>query len=226
MTKSIICIDDLSQHFTSGEKVVHVLDGINLNVNEGDFIAIQGRSGSGKSTFLNLLGGFMKPSKGSIQVDSLHLEKLNEDRLCLYRRKHVGFIFQSFHLFQNMSALENVEEPLFYMGVRKKERKARAKEMLEKVGLGDRLNHSTHQLSGGQQQRVSIARALVTNPNIILADEPTGNLDSETEEEVLQLLLHINRDLGKTLVLVTHDDQVAKLANRRLRMAEGLLLES
>ncbi|MEX2103917.1 MAG: ATP-binding cassette domain-containing protein, partial [Bacilli bacterium] len=117
-------------------------------------------------------------------------------------------------------------EPLFYMGVRKKERKARAKEMLEKVGLGDRLNHSTHQLSGGQQQRVSIARALVTNPNIILADEPTGNLDSETEDEVLQLLLHINKDLGKTLVLVTHDDQVAKLANRRLRMAEGLLLES
>jgi len=222
--KSVITIKDLSFYFNNNQDKIEVLKNINLTINEGDFVAFQGRSGSGKSTLLNLLAGFMRPKAGSIVINSKNLSELSENKLSLFRRDNIGFIFQSYHLFPNMTALDNVQEPLFYAGVKKKERTKRAYEMLEKVGLSDRAKHLTQQLSGGQQQRVSIARALVTNPNIILADEPTGNLDSLTEEGIMDLLVSINKDLGKTIVIVTHDDNVARLANRIIELDDGSLV--
>ena len=222
--KSVITIKDLSFYFNNNQDKIEVLKNINLTINEGDFVAFQGRSGSGKSTLLNLLAGFMRPKAGSIVINSMNLSELSENKLSLFRRDNIGFIFQSYHLFPNMTALDNIQEPLFYAGVKKKERTKRAYEMLEKVGLSDRAKHLTQQLSGGQQQRVSIARALVTNPNIILADEPTGNLDSLTEEGIMDLLVSINKDLGKTIVIVTHDDNVARLANRIIELDDGSLV--
>lgn len=220
----IISIKRLSHHFGNEQEKTIVLDNVDLEVNEGEFIAIQGRSGSGKSTLLNLLGGFMKPIQGNIEVNGLEITELNENKLSKYRRNNIGFIFQSYQLFHNMSAIDNIEEPLFIAGMKKKERRKKALEIIEKVGLSDRVNHLTHQLSGGQQQRVAIARALVTNPKIILADEPTGNLDANTGDEILNLITHINKDLGKTIVMVTHDDKVAKLADRIVRIDEGTLI--
>ncbi|WP_442601952.1 ABC transporter ATP-binding protein [Paenibacillus sp. KN14-4R] len=221
----MIQIKELNHYFASKDNKLQVLSDVNLTVNEGEFIAIQGRSGSGKSTLLNILGGFLKPSTGTIAVHGSELTGMKENELSLYRRNQVGFVFQQFHLFANMNAVNNVEEPLFYAGVKKKLRQVRAKEILEQVGLGDRINHLTHELSGGQQQRVSIARALVTNPNLILADEPTGNLDTSTEQEILSLLLKVNKELGKTLVVVTHNDHVAQVADRRLQIEDGYLKE-
>jgi len=219
----IISVSSLFHYFGNDKEKTIVLENVDFEVNEGEFIAIQGRSGSGKSTLLNLLGGFMKPIQGNIRVNNLDITELNENQLSKYRRNNIGFIFQSYHLFPNMSALDNVEEPLFIAGVKKKERSERALKILEKVGLSDRVNHLTHQLSGGQQQRVAIARALVTDPKIILADEPTGNLDANTGDDILDLICHINRDLGKTVVLVTHDNKVAALANKKVEIKEGAL---
>ncbi|MDF2922474.1 MAG: macrolide transporter ATP-binding protein [Paenibacillaceae bacterium] len=218
----MIQITDLVHIFSDGEKSTEVLRGISFEIREGEVIAIQGRSGSGKSTLLNIMGGFLKPTSGSVKVNLIDIIKLGENQLSLFRQKHVGFVFQQFHLFSNMTALANVEEPLFYAGVRKKARQSRAKEILERVGLGDRMHHLTHQLSGGQQQRVSIARALVTNPSVILADEPTGNLDTTTEQEILELLLKINQEFNKTLVIVTHSDHVACVADRIVRIEDGI----
>jgi putative ABC transport system ATP-binding protein len=220
----MITVEKLEHVFADGENRIEVLQDISLHVAEGEVIAIQGRSGSGKSTLLNILGGFLKPTKGIVHINHIALSGLSENQLSLFRRDQVGFIFQQFHLFANMSALANVEEPLFYAGIRRRARQARAQEVLEQVGLGDRLSHQTHQLSGGQQQRVSIARALVLNPSIILADEPTGNLDTATEREILELLLSINREYKKTIVIVTHSDQVAEVADRVVRIEDGRLL--
>jgi len=221
----IIVISELSHHFGKENSKVEIFKNINLSINKGDFVAIQGRSGSGKSTLLNLLGGFIKPNSGSINVNSQELSKMSENQLSLYRRHNVGFIFQSYHLFPNMSAVNNVEEPLFYAGMKKKLRVKHSQSMLAKVGLADRADHLTHQLSGGQQQRVSIARALVTDPQIILADEPTGNLDTTTENEIMDLILQINKELGKTIIMVTHNDHIAKLANRIIEIKDGNLKE-
>lgn len=221
----MIDINHLSHSFGKEENSTQVLKEINIHINQGEFVAVQGRSGSGKSTLLNILGGFMKPTIGSVQVNHTDITKLNENQLSTYRREQVGFIFQQFHLFSNMSAQQNVEEPLFYAGIRSKERQERAVEMLKEVGLGDRIHHMTHQLSGGQQQRVAIARALVSSPNIILADEPTGNLDASTEQEVIELLIRVNKDLNKTVVVVTHSDLVAVSADRKLYISDGCLVE-
>lgn len=220
----MIDVKQVSQVFGKEPNCIQVLKEINMHIAEGEFVVVQGRSGSGKSTLLNILGGFLKPTAGSVQVKDLDITTYNENQLSAYRRNHVGFIFQQFHLFGNMSALKNVEEPLFYAGVRAKERKERAREMLEEVGLGDRIHHMTHQLSGGQQQRVAIARALVTRPSLILADEPTGNLDTSTEQEIIELLNKVNKDFNKTLIVVTHSDLVAKSADRKLAISDGSLV--
>lgn len=219
----IIDIKNMSHSFGNEADKVEIFKNIDLSINEGEFVAIQGRSGSGKSTLLNILGGFLKPTEGSIEVNSVDITELTENQLSYYRRNNIGFIFQAYHLFPNMSAINNVEEPLFYAGVKKKERSARSAEMLEKVGLKEREKHLTHQLSGGQQQRVSIARALVTDPKIILADEPTGNLDSATEKEIMDLILKINKEYGKTIIMVTHNDDLALLADRRIEIEDGRL---
>lgn len=221
---TVIDVKQVSQVFGKEPNSIQVLKEINMQIAEGEFVVVQGRSGSGKSTLLNILGGFLKPTAGSVRVNDLDITTYNENQLSAYRRNHVGFIFQQFHLFGNMSALKNVEEPLFYAGVRAKERKERAREMLEEVGLGDRIHHMTHQLSGGQQQRVAIARALVTRPSLILADEPTGNLDTSTEQEIIELLHKVNKDFNKTLIVVTHSDLVAKAADRKLAISDGSLL--
>ncbi|MGL5916040.1 MAG: ABC transporter ATP-binding protein, partial [Culicoidibacterales bacterium] len=179
---------DIYKSFPMGKETVNILQGISLDVAEGEFVAIVGESGSGKSTFLNVLSGIMPTDQGEMVIAGQHLENMNENELALFRRGHLGFIFQSYNLLAQLSALENVELPLIFAGVGKSERRKRAALMLDKVGLGDRLDHLPSELSGGQQQRVAIARALVNNPQVILADEPTGNLDSKTSVEILKLL--------------------------------------
>lgn len=199
-----------------------ILKGVDLTVNEGEFIAIVGESGSGKSTFLNIIGGLMRCDEGEIVINEKHIEKLNENGLALFRRDNMGFIFQTYNLMQQLTALENVEMPLIFSGVSKKDRIKKAKEMLERVGLGDRMNHKPAELSGGQQQRVSIARALINNPKVILADEPTGNLDSKTTIEILNLLKELNEKYDTTFIVVTHSQVVYKYADRIIKMEDGI----
>ncbi len=196
----IIQCKDIKKTFKVGDISVEILKGISLEINKGEFTAIIGESGSGKSTFLNILGGIMPCDEGEIVINEHHIEGLNENELALFRRKNMGFIFQSYNLMPQLTALENVEMPLIFSGVSKKERIERAKSMLEKVGLADRMNHKPSELSGGQQQRVSIARALINNPSVILADEPTGNLDSKTTIEILDLLKDLNKILIQLLL--------------------------
>ncbi|ATD56160.1 macrolide ABC transporter ATP-binding protein [Clostridium chauvoei] len=215
--------NDISKSFKVGSIKTDILKGITLSINEGEFVAVVGESGSGKSTFLNILGGLMSADKGDIFIGDVQVDKLGENQLALFRRNNMGFIFQSYNLMPQLSALENVEMPLIFSGVPKKERIKRAKEMLERVGLGDRINHKPSELSGGQQQRVSIARALINNPKIILADEPTGNLDSKTSIEILDLLKELNRKYNMTFVVVTHSHVVYNYADKIIKMEDGLL---
>jgi putative ABC transport system ATP-binding protein len=211
------------KNFSLGKVKVEVLKGITLDIEAGEFTAIVGESGSGKSTFLNVLGGLMPYNEGDIRVAGTAIKDLNENQLALFRRKHLGFIFQSYNLLPQLSALENVEMPLIFLGVSKKERQRKALEILEKVGLKERIHHKPSELSGGQQQRVSIARALVNNPELILADEPTGNLDSKTSIEILDLLKELNRSLKMTFIVVTHSSQVYSYADKIIKMKDGLL---
>lgn len=215
---------NLYKSFPSGKEIVEILKGITLEIATGEFVAIVGESGSGKSTFLNVLSGIMPADQGEMVIAGEHLEQMNENELALFRRGHLGFIFQSYNLLPQLSAVENVEMPLIFAGVPKAERRERAKAMLSKVGLGDRFEHLPSELSGGQQQRVAIARALVNNPQVILADEPTGNLDSKTSVEILQLLKQLNRDEGMTFVVVTHSHVVYEYADRLIEMKDGILL--
>lgn len=219
----IIQCKDIKKTFKVGDISVEILKGISLEINKGEFTAIIGESGSGKSTFLNILGGIMPCDEGEIVINEHHIEGLNENELALFRRKNMGFIFQSYNLMPQLTALENVEMPLIFSGVSKKERIERAKSMLEKVGLADRMNHKPSELSGGQQQRVSIARALINNPSVILADEPTGNLDSKTTIEILDLLKDLNKNFNTTFVVVTHSQVVHEYADRVIKMEDGLL---
>ncbi|EOT2959153.1 ABC transporter ATP-binding protein [Clostridium perfringens] len=219
----IIQCKDIKKTFKVGDTSVEILKGISLEINKGEFTAIIGESGSGKSTFLNILGGIMPCDEGEIVIDEHHIEGLNENELALFRRKNMGFIFQSYNLMPQLTALENVEMPLIFSGISKKERIERAKSMLEKVGLADRMNHKPSELSGGQQQRVSIARALINNPSVILADEPTGNLDSKTTIEILDLLKELNKNFNTTFVVVTHSQVVYEYADRVIKMEDGLL---
>ena len=215
----VIEVKNLYKLYRVGNSVVRALNGVSFEVYPGEFCAIVGTSGSGKSTLLNMLAGLEKPTKGEVIVSGQHMENLNEDGLVKFRRENVGFIFQSFHLIGTMNALENVA--LTFQGVSKKERLRRAKKMVHLVGLDKYWDHRPNQMSGGQQQRVGVARALVVNPKIIFADEPTGNLDSHTSEEVMHLMQKVVREQKKTLVMVTHDNHLATYADRIFHIIDG-----
>ena len=217
----IIEVKNLFKLYRVGDSVVHALNGVNFSINEGEFCAIVGTSGSGKSTLLNMLAGLEKPTKGEVIINGEHMEKLKEDQLVSFRRDHVGFIFQSFHLINSLNVTDNVELPLLYRRVGSSERKRLAQEVLEKVGLSHRMRHFPTQLSGGQCQRVAIARAIIGNPEIILADEPTGNLDSRMGAEVMELLHRLNKEDGRTIVMVTHNEEQAKQTSRTIRFFDG-----
>lgn len=214
----------LTKSYAMGEEVVHALDGVSLDIEAGEFVAIMGASGSGKSTLMNILGCLDRPDSGQYRLAGEAVESLDGDALASVRNRRIGFVFQQFNLLPRTSALENVELPLVYAGVPTAARQARAREALERVGLGRRLAHTPAELSGGQQQRVAIARALVNNPSLILADEPTGALDSHTSEDVMRLLAELNHQ-GITIVLVTHENEVAAWARRRLVFRDGQVVE-
>jgi putative ABC transport system ATP-binding protein len=197
------------------------LNSISLDIAKGEFLSVMGPSGCGKSTLLNIMGLLDAPSKGSIQIDSQSTEHLNDKQLAQFRNKKIGFIFQSYHLINDLKVLDNVELPLLYRSSTGKERSRLAKESLEKVGLSNRIKHFPTQLSGGQKQRVAIARAIVGQPEIILADEPTGNLDSNMGNEIMEILLHLNRTEGTTIVMVTHDENMARKTHRLVRLFDG-----
>ena len=222
--REIISVKNLYKLYRVGDSVVRALDGVSFSVYEGEFCAIVGTSGSGKSTLLNMLAGLEKPTRGEVIVAGKHIEQMKENELVKFRGENVGFIFQSFHLMGTMNALENVALPLLYAGVPKKERRVRAVRALERVGLGDRVDFKPNQLSGGQCQRVAIARAIVNNPKILLADEPTGALDSQSGAQIMELFQTLN-DEGVTVVMITHDLDVANHAKRVLHIRDGQFAE-
>ena len=216
----VIQVEDVHKYYDLGETKVHALRGVNLTIDPGEFVAIMGSSGSGKSTFMNMLGCLDKPSSGKYLLEGTNVAQLDKKQLAEIRNRKLGFVFQGFNLLSRTTALENVELPTLYARLDKVARQARAKEVLEMVGLGDRLDHFPSQLSGGQQQRVAIARALVNRPAILLADEPTGNLDSRTSVEIMQIFQTLN-DTGLTIVLVTHEPDVAQYAKRIVVFRDG-----
>ncbi len=220
----LIAMTDIYKTYTLAGETLNALDGISLDVYQGDFMAIVGPSGSGKSTLMNVLGCLDTPSQGQYRLDGAEVARLSDNKLANIRNTKIGFIFQSFHLLPRLSAIDNVELPLVYRGMSAKERHALAKEALQKVGLGDRMRHMPNQLSGGQQQRVAIARALAGRPPLLLADEPTGALDSKTSQDVIELLKALNEE-GNTIVLITHDPKVADQAKRVVRIQDGRLSE-
>ena len=218
----VIQVKNLYKVYRVGETKVYALNGVDFTMYRGEFCAIVGTSGSGKSTLLNMLAGLEKPTKGEVIIAGKHIEKLNEEQLVTFRRDHVGFIFQSFHLMGTLNAVENVALPLSFRGVPRDVRVRKANEMLDLVKLG---KHMPNQMSGGQQQRVGVARALVVDPDIIFADEPTGNLDSHTSEEVMELMQRVVREQKKTLVMVTHDDHLATYADRVFHIRDGRIIK-
>ena len=223
--KKIIEVKNLYKLYKLGDSAVRALNGVSLEIYEGEFCAIVGTSGSGKSTMLNMLAGLEKPTKGEVIIDGQHIENLKEDQLVRFRREKVGFIFQSFQLLGSMNALENVALPLSFRGVPKAERLKKADKMLDLVKLKKHKKHLPNQMSGGQQQRVGVARALVVDPKIIFADEPTGNLDSRTSREVMALMQQVVREQKKTLVMVTHDDHLAGYADRIFHIIDGKIVK-
>lgn len=223
--KKVIEVRNLYKLYRVGDEVVRALDGVDFDIYEGEFCAIVGTSGSGKSTLLNMLAGLEKPTKGEIMITGQHIEKMNEDQLVKFRRENVGFIFQSFHLLGTMDAQENVALPLSFQGVPRDVRMKKAEQMLELVNLKQHKKHLPNQMSGGQQQRVGVARALVVDPGIIFADEPTGNLDSHTSEEVMRLMQRVVKEQKRTLVMVTHDNHLASYADRVFHIMDGKILK-
>lgn len=211
-----VCTD-----FQMGSAVVHALRNVNLNIKKGEYISLIGPSGSGKSTLLNLIGGLIRPTSGQIIVEGIDISTLSDREMAVYRQKKVGFIFQSFNLIPTLTALQNVEFPLIFAGIPPRERLEKATEALKIVGLEERMGHNPTELSGGETQRVSIARALVAGPEILLADEPTGNLDSETGREIISFIQKLNRDMGQTLIVVTHDRNISEYAQRRAYLLDG-----
>jgi putative ABC transport system ATP-binding protein len=224
MTQNVITVKDLYKDYQTAAGPFPVLKDVNLSIESGDFVAIMGHSGSGKSTFMNILGCLDKPTSGEYILDGHKVSELPEAALAKVRNQTLGFVFQGFNLLARSNLLDNVSLPLVYAGLEKTERHARAKKLLEKVGLGSYLESRPNQISGGQQQRVAIARALVNQPRLILADEPTGNLDSTTSEEIMELFGGLNRD-GITIVLVTHEEDIAQHASRQVRFLDGRIIE-
>jgi putative ABC transport system ATP-binding protein len=223
--EAIIRLRGLFKIYRLGEEKLRALDGVDLDIYPGEFLCIVGRSGSGKSTLLNMMAGLEKPTRGIVEIAGERLEKMNEAQLVRFRLEHVGFIFQQFNLFPSMNALENVTMPLLYRGVPPKVRKAKALEALKTLGLLSHRGHKPAQMSGGQQQRVGIARALVSKPEIVFADEPTGNLDSRTSDEILGIIQSAAKENGSTLVMVTHDPSIAERADKVVRLLDGKVIE-
>uniref|UniRef100_UPI00404AA8F5 ABC transporter ATP-binding protein n=1 Tax=Gelidibacter sp. TaxID=2018083 RepID=UPI00404AA8F5 len=219
---NVITIRNITRDFQLGHETVHVLKGIDLDIVRGDYVAIMGPSGSGKSTLMNLLGCLDTPTGGSYALNGKDVSQMSDDDLAEIRNKEIGFVFQTFNLLPRTTALENVALPMIYAGASKKDRTERAKKVLTDVGLADRMDHQPNQLSGGQRQRVAVGRALVNHPSIILADEPTGNLDSKTSLEILQLFDDIHK-AGNTVIVVTHEEDVAERAQRIIRLRDGII---
>lgn len=220
---NLIKLEKVYKIYNPGESEVHALDGISLKINKGEFIAIIGKSGSGKSTLMNILGCLDIPTSGTYLLKDKNISEANDKYLSEIRNKEIGFIFQGFNLIPSLDSLENVELPLIYRGILKKERRELAREALIKVGLESRLHHKPSQMSGGQQQRVAIARAIASSPSIILADEPTGNLDSKSGDDIIRTLTELN-ELGKTVILITHDNKIAEKSKRVIRIMDGKIV--
>jgi len=218
----VIKVKNLTKSFVSGAQSVHALKGVNFSINKGEFISIMGPSGSGKTTLMNIIGCLDTPTSGSYELNGKVVSQLDEDMLAKIRNQEIGFVFQSFHLLPKNTALNNVLLPLKYAGVNEEEAIIRAKKVLDKVSLSERLNHTPAELSGGQQQRVAIARALVNNPSIIFADEPTGNLDSQTGNDVMNLFKELNSQ-GQTIILITHEEDIARQSKRIINIRDGLI---
>ena len=221
---SFIRATDLHRHYRMGQEIVRALDGVDVSIEQGEFLGVIGPSGSGKSTLLYLLGGLDRPTSGDIWVDGQNIASLDEDQLARYRQKWAGFVFQSFNLIPSMTALENVEFPLLFTGENPQARREWAARLLTQVGLGDRLHHRPTELSGGQQQRVSIARSLVNDPAIILADEPTGNLDTKSGGDVMAMLTQLNQEQGRTVIMVTHDQSLLSVTTRAIQLLDGRIV--
>ncbi|MDE6460068.1 MAG: ABC transporter ATP-binding protein [Paramuribaculum sp.] len=218
----MISVKNVGKVYRTDEIETTALENVNLEVEKGEFISIMGPSGCGKSTLLNIIGLLDNPTTGSIEINGTTTDKMSDSKLCAFRNSNLGFVFQSFHLIPSLNVMDNVELPLIYRsGLSEKERKAKVKEVLERVGLGHRMKHMPSQLSGGQCQRVAVARAIVGNPEIILADEPTGNLDSKMGAEVMDLLHKLNKEDGRTIVMVTHNEEQAKQTDRIVRFFDG-----
>jgi putative ABC transport system ATP-binding protein len=218
----LITIKDIGRKYVIGTEIIHALKSVSLTINKGEFVALMGPSGSGKSTLMNILGCLDTPSKGEYILNGINVSHMTENDLAEVRNSEIGFVFQTFNLLPRNSALENVALPLVYAGISRDERLDRAKQSLENVGLGNRVTHKPNELSGGQRQRVAVARALINNPSIILADEPTGNLDTKTSIEIMGLIEDIH-DKGNTIILVTHEEDIAQHAHRIVRMRDGLV---
>ena len=221
MEKNAVLIENLRKVYRVGDEKVIALDNISLNIKSGEICCILGTSGSGKSTLLNLIAGLEKPTRGSIKINGNYIEKMNERQLALFRQRFIGFVFQSYNLLPTLTALENVSLPLTFRGIKKQVRESEAARILTAVGLKTHLNHRPTQMSGGQQQRVGIARAFVSRPRLMLADEPTGNLDSKTTREIKELILKLARENQQTLVIVSHDIDVASIADRTVHIMDG-----
>ena len=226
MSQTLVTVRNLHKVFQRGGQRIDVLQGVDLDIPQGDYLALMGPSGSGKTTLLNLLGGLDTPSEGSIEVAGDRLDKLSGAKLSAWRARHIGFVFQLYNLLPVLTAARNVELPLLLTKLKKADRQNRVKVALSVVGLGERMHHYPRQLSGGQEQRVGIARAIVTDPTLLLCDEPTGDLDRKSGDEILELLEVLNRDHGKTIVMVTHDPHAAARAKRTLHLEKGVLVKT
>src|SRR3972149_1635361 len=220
MAEEIIKLNNVLKDYLMGDSIIRALDGVDASVRKGDFIAIVGPSGSGKSTMMNMVGALDLATKGEIFLDGRDIEHLEESELAQIRGRKIGFVFQTFNLIPTLTALDNVMLPMLFQGISKEERVNRGKELMKKVGLSERMYHLPSELSGGQRQRVAIARALANDPEVILADEPTGNLDSKTGKEILDMFIKLNKE-GKTIIVVTHDSDIAKHANKILKIKDG-----